>query len=108
MLSLFALQLSFEVAVFGVVFTRYLIEPGAILSWYGKLLYKAERSAPWLVKPLGMCERCVTGQVAFWLYLAIYWPLDWIGGCHMVFFISLSIFWASLLVAILDLFRRWS
>lgn len=108
MLSLFALQLCFEIAVFGVVFSRFLIAPDGILSPYGQLLMKIERRLPWLAKPLGMCERCFTGQVAFWLYLAIYWPLDWVGRCHMVFFVSLSIFWAALLTGAFDLIRRWS
>ena len=40
-------------------------EPGMVFCWYQKMI----RNLPeWLWKPIGGCERCLTGQVLFHYY----------------------------------------
>jgi len=44
------------------------MEDGMILSFYGKWLEKKsfEWRHGWITKPLGLCNFCFNGQVAFW------------------------------------------
>ena len=85
------IQISFMFAVIGYVYSTVLIQPGQVLGWWYKLLYRMLTKtvvhttpvpdelkgtvAPtvtttvkehWLLKPLGACEKCVSGQMAFW------------------------------------------
>jgi putative flippase GtrA len=40
-----------------------------IFGWYQKLLMKVP---DWLAFPLGACHKCLSGQVALWGYLIVY------------------------------------
>ena len=48
------------------VFSTILIAPEMILSKYAELLAALPS---WLAKPLGLCEYCLAGQLAFWYYI---------------------------------------
>lgn len=49
-------------------FTNILMDADMIFGWW----HKAISDLPeWLAKPLGKCEYCLAGQLAFWYYLVI-------------------------------------
>jgi hypothetical protein len=67
------------------VFTLILIEPDMIFYRYGELIRKLP---DWLNKPLGICEYCLSGQLALWYYFTL-------GNYNLFYhigFISVSIF----------------
>lgn len=75
------------IAITGWVFTMILIQPGEIFGWYGWLI--SNIPSAYLRKPLGECEYCFAGQLAFWFYLVLYVDYWWL---HHVFIVSLTIF----------------
>ena len=82
MLNLF---LNLSIATVAVVFSMVLIEEEGIFAFYGRLI---NRLPTWLSKPLGMCEVCFGGQLAFWYYIF----LDGYTVPGHVFFVSWTIF----------------
>lgn len=82
-------------AIIGYVYALVLVQPGEALGWLFSFLKKrltkkeivegaeipeelkglSVRSEKivyhehWLLKPLGACEKCVSGQIAMWLFL---------------------------------------
>lgn len=71
-LNVFLLAVSIGLA--GAGFNR-LLDSGEIFERYGDLI---ARLPEWLNKPLGLCEKCFAGQVAFWVsvfYCPLYLPL---------------------------------
>ena len=57
---------SFFTAIFSVVFSCILTEPGMILEWYRIMIDKLPLP---IYKALGGCAVCFSGQLAFWYYL---------------------------------------
>ena len=53
---------AFQLSVVAWVF-NYLLEPEMIFGWYGRII---NRLPDWLFKPLGGCNICFGGQLAFW------------------------------------------
>jgi len=67
------------------VFTLILIDTGMIFEKWWVVLNKLP---DWLAKPLGKCEYCLAGQLAFWYYFTL-------GGYNLFYhigFISVAIF----------------
>lgn len=64
-----------QVAVFGYVFSCLLMAEDQILEPWLDFLLWLETKAKWLAYPLGICEKCFTGQVALWLWLYLYGDL---------------------------------
>lgn len=86
------------------VFTLILIEPDMIFYKYGQLIRKLP---DWLNKPLGLCEYCLAGQLAFWYYIYYSWgsynPFFHIG------FVSVAIFTVRIINHIINNnSRTWS
>lgn len=54
------------IGISAYVFSRILLDPDMIFGWAYKYLEKLPK---WLAKPLGLCEYCLAGQLAFWSYL---------------------------------------
>jgi hypothetical protein len=95
------LLLATELGITAYVFVHVLCQPGMLLhGWYRVLLHLPT----WLAKPLGLCDRCLAGQMALWYYLLRYGheyirlPLHALTG-H-VLFICMAIL-AGLLISIL-------
>lgn len=69
MLNLTDLFFSFQIAVLAYVFTCILIEPDNILERYGDFLESRKtKLGKYLAKPFGLCEKCLAGQLATWIY----------------------------------------
>ena len=83
---------SFYIAVFaaviGWVFAEILIKEGEVLGFWGQFIEWAlvkqkvvngrqYRVESYFFKPLGGCHKCVSGQIALWVYLALHWPIYW-------------------------------
>ena len=64
-------------------------EPGMIFAPYQKMI---NRLPEWLMKPIGGCGYCITGQVSLW-YFIIAMPFNIL---NLLFFVSLSIFLISI------------
>jgi hypothetical protein len=63
MLTLPELFHAAQIAVFAVVVSTVLVQPGNIFAHYGNWL---ETLPDWLGKPLGLCAKCFAGQCGFW------------------------------------------
>lgn len=59
--------LSFELAVFSIVYVKILTDQDMILFWWWKFLHKHIKS-DYILKPVVDCEYCVAGQLALWVY----------------------------------------
>lgn len=79
--------------IIGYVTSEILMQPGEVLHWLHRLLYKVftrevtvsvevpeelkgrvsetkiEKKTHWLYKPLGGCVKCFAGQIAMWVFL---------------------------------------
>jgi hypothetical protein len=82
---------SILLAVAAWVYVYVLLEPGAILGWWGDIV---ERLPHWLSEPLGGCEYCVGGQFALWFYVLRRGEYDLI---EHILFITLTIFLITLI-----------
>lgn len=98
---LLSIKVAVMAAIIGYVYAEVLIQPGEALNWFYRILLKLltkktiEKSAEvpeeligkvpqptekeietkhWLLKPLGDCSKCVSGQLAFWIFL--FYPLQ--------------------------------
>ena len=60
-----------QIAAFAALWAsvlRHLIEPGEVLSFYGRWLFRMQETREWLAKPLGLCAACHAGQVGLFGY----------------------------------------
>ena len=80
------------IGIAAYTFTNILLDPDMIFGWYNKLLDKLPL---WLAKPLGKCEYCLAGQLAFWYFLVKNFN-DYSIDNH-VLMVSLSIFIVELI-----------
>jgi hypothetical protein len=78
---------AFYIAVFAVVLRGVLMQYGNILFFYTLFL---EKLPEYIAKPLGQCEKCFAGQLAFWYYIAKYFHKY--NAINHIFFVSFSIF----------------
>jgi hypothetical protein len=69
-------ELAILLAVLGVVYSEILTSPGELLykvyDFKRFILYKYvknEQTAEYILKPLGGCAKCTSGQLAFWVFL---------------------------------------
>lgn len=96
MLSL--LSLSLMCAAVAYVYAEVLTNPGEVLHWWYRFMYKLcikvkvkngreARKEHWLFKPLIGCGKCVAGQMGLWVYLYDTYANGFQIG-HMVFVIS--------------------
>jgi len=53
-----------SISIFAYTFSEILNTE--ILSFYHR---KIEHLPVWIAKPLGMCSKCLGGQIAFWYYI---------------------------------------
>ena len=103
MLELIDIFLAFQLSVVGFVVSVLLMEQGQILSWYDDWLDSVEEFMPWLSHPLGKCERCFTGQLAFWFYFGTNYAA--LNPIKLVIFTSFSIFFVYLIKEFTNLWR---
>lgn len=75
------------IGISAYTFSRILMDADMIFGFYYKLL---EKLPAWLAKPLGMCEYCLAGQLAFWYYLVKYFDSYCI--VNHILYTSLAIF----------------
>ena len=64
----------------GYVYASHLTDGGQILNgWYNfldrKIGTESDNPQMWLFMPLVGCYKCVTGQMALWSFLYLYWEL---------------------------------
>jgi hypothetical protein len=57
--------ISFLIAIGSFTFVCILQQPGEIFAWYPILIGKLP---DWISKPMGLCEKCFSGQAALWLF----------------------------------------
>ena len=70
MITLIQYQIAFEIAVVAYVVCCIMTRQNYILSWYDDALTQVELYiGKWLSYPLGKCEKCFGGQIAFWYWL---------------------------------------
>lgn len=84
--------LAIKISVICSIFT-FMGEPDMIFSGYQRLI---NRLPNFLYKPMGGCAKCLTGQVALWYFLFTQ-PFNLF---ELLFFISLSILFTSIIVKI--------
>ena len=61
--------LNYEIIILlsiAAIVVNLLLEPNMALNWYGNLI---DRLPTWLSFPLGRCEKCLSGQLAFWWFI---------------------------------------
>jgi len=104
MMTLETTVLSIEIAVFAWTISNILMSPGMILWRYAEWL---ERIPVWLSKPLGLCEKCMAGQIAFWYYVAT--------SCDPLFsivpalvFAVLTVFMVHVIDGIVERYLSWN
>jgi len=69
-------------AALSIVYCEVLTLPDMILGWWDKLIHRVFKSE-WILKPLGDCVYCFSGQVALWGYLLIMDEWYWLK--HLLF-----------------------
>jgi len=110
MLTINDVQMSAQIAVFACCFTLVLIQPGMIFERVGQFLFYSRfaQKSPELVKMLGACERCLSGQIALWSFLIVNAPdfVDFAVWPRLVCFISLSIFSTEMLALLFHRLQR--
>lgn len=84
-----------KIALCVFVFRFVLMAPGMIFRRYFNLLDNLVcRGFEWLAKPLGYCDKCMAGQIAFWSYFLIHPHYTAKTAAEHAFFICLTVFWA--------------
>lgn len=112
MLTVTQYQYALELAVVAYVFCCELQKDKNIFAWYGDLINKlfAYTYGYILANPLGYCEKCFAGQLAFWLFLYYNWrdyKIDIFNTLqHHVIFISVVIFITIIIKLILNFFKK--
>ena len=98
----------FQISAFSVVFAEMLTAPKMIFERYGRWLESLEVTRPKLAYPLGYCSKCLSGQIALWMFpvlnseLLAYSPVEalarWASfvSCAILFSALLSALWAFL------------
>lgn len=74
-LSEYQILFSIQIAILSYTTSVLLTEPNMILFWYYRLLERLKMRFSWgsyIAYPLGYCEKCFAGQLAFWIYLLEY------------------------------------
>ena len=88
---------SLSIGLCAWVATGVLFQPGHLLARYWFLLDKWEGELPtrwrWIVKPLGKCGYCFSGQLGFWHYLLQH-PYTWSLIENAIFALQSIFFWA--------------
>ena len=103
-------QTAFELAVIAYVFVCILQTDKNMFVLYGDFLnWLASFKYGYIIaKPLGYCEICFAGQLAFWLYLKYNYKNylnNWFENIYThIFFISLTILFTFLINKII---KRW-
>lgn len=87
---------SLLIAITGFVYSNLLTEEGHI--FHGLKNFLKEHLPEYLYKPVIGCERCVTGQLALWVYL--YFNYADYNFVNHIIFISLSIFLVAIITKI--------
>lgn len=95
MLGFYEIAYAFQISVVAVV-AGLLMAQGEALEWYLDILIRLERTKLGLLaKPLGMCEKCLAGQLSLGLYLLAHWGTYYFNPVEMavrtVMFVSFSI-----------------
>lgn len=90
-----------QIAVLAWVVTVPLFDEGMIFEWYYDLLENLNSVFPMLAKPLGLCEKCFAGQLAFWVWLFYFkneYTVDILNAVlrHSLF-VSITIFFVILI-----------
>lgn len=113
MLTIKEIQFAFELAVVAYVFVCILQKDDNIFEKYGDFLNWVHgfKYGYYIANPLGYCENCFAGQIAFWCYLKYnFHSYTHIHGLfstivqHIVF-VSLTIFITSLIKMII---KKWN
>ena len=95
---------SLSIGLCAWVATGVLFQPGNLLAWYWFLLDKWEGELParwrWIVKPLGKCGYCYSGQLGFWFFIlsahfqfSIFSPIYTVAD-NAIFALQSIFFWA--------------
>lgn len=102
---------AFQIAVLAYVIAAVLMSEGGILERYYDLLLDLRdsgRLGAVLSKPLGLCEKCLTGQLALWTWLymnyADYFYNPFEALLKHSIFISFSILFV---ITIKTIFSKW-
>lgn len=72
MLTLIEVYNAALIAVVAFTFSVLMTDQGDIFAWYYQLLDKMKMKKRWyshFANPLGWCEKCSAGQIAFWYYI---------------------------------------
>ena len=82
--------LALGLAVLAWVFVHILQDEDMLFEWWERVLYKLPK---WLAHPLGRCDKCMAGSLAFWIFLFLgdYNPVR-----HLCF-VALTIFLVGLI-----------
>lgn len=111
MLTIKEIQFAFELAVVAYVFVCILQKDDNIFEKYGDFLTWVHgfKYGYYIANPLGYCENCFAGQLAFWLYIKLnyhYYLHDLFNNVvQHIIFVSLTIFITSLIKIII---KKWN
>lgn len=87
---------SFAIGICAWVATAILFQPGHLLEWWWNILKNWEGRLPrkrqWVLKPLGLCGFCLSGQMGFWFYLFAY---PFCPAQNLIFALQSIFFWAA-------------
>lgn len=101
-----------DLAVLGYVITCILMDAEGMLSWYDDILIDIENKddrLKWITYPLGRCEKCFTGQLAFWVGLQKYAP--YCRTDYVIGFLELFIFTAYAIIFVMlikGIIKKWN
>ena len=90
MLEIFALK----IAVVGFVWSGILVQPGELFDWVPRVICRMTNNEK-IHKVTFACEKCFSGQLAFWSYLMIHFE-DYDLSTH-IYFTFLTMFFVALL-----------
>jgi len=101
LLTLYDIQLSAQVAIIALVWSRMIVAPGEIgqALWLHLDRLNA-KGFGWIAKPLGYCTKCFAGQLGVWLHL---WAFGLTG--RLPFFVALCILSAYMISKLIEKFR---
>ena len=87
---------SLSIGICAWVATAILFQPGYLLEWWWNILDNWHKELPkkyrWIVKPLGYCGFCFSGQLGLWFYLFAY---PFCPAQNLIFAIQSIFFWAA-------------
>lgn len=95
---------SLAIGISAWVATAVLFMPGHLLEWWYNILDGWHNALPtkykWVVKPLGYCGFCFSGQMGFWFYvLGAHFPISSFApeyrlADNLIFALQSIFFWA--------------